>query len=125
MAEDAATKDDRPGRPPFTPGTPKEYDAVIADPESHTVVFENDKVRVVKVTIEPGVLESMHTHEWPSVFIISSFPNINYYLEDGTCIPRTGARREGVPAWIEPEGIHAVENVGDKPFEGIRIELKD
>ncbi|MDP6367720.1 MAG: hypothetical protein QF787_16530 [Nitrospinota bacterium] len=33
--------------------------------------------------------------------------------------------REGVPAWIDPEGIHAVENIGGRPFEGIRIELKD
>ncbi len=125
MADDSATKDDRPGRPPFIPGTPEEYDAVTADPGSHTVVFENEKVRVVRVNVEPGVRENMHTHKWHSVFIISAFPNINYYLEDGTCIPRSGARREGIPAWIEPEGIHAVENIDTRPFEGIRIELKD
>ena len=125
MAEDAATRDDRPGRPPFIPGTPEKFDAVTAAPENHEVVFENDKVRVVKVVVRPGELENMHTHRWPSVFLVSSFPDLNYFTEDGTSTPRTGGRREGVPAWIEPEGIHAVENIDDRPFEGIRIELKE
>ena len=47
-----------------------------------------------------------------------SFPDVNYCNEMGEVFPRTGRRREGVPAWIEPEGIHAVENVGTRPFEG-------
>ncbi len=124
MTEDAATEDFRPERPSYIPGTPEEYDAVLAAPENHEVLIENDRVRVVKVTIEPGAIEKMHMHQWPSVFIITSFPNINYYLEDGTCIPRKGPRREGVPRWIEPEGVHAVENVDTRRFEGVRIELK-
>ena len=99
--------------------------AVIAAPEHHEVVFENDKVRVVNVLVKPGERENMHTHRWSSVFIINSFPEVNYYLEDGSSTPRTGGRREGVPHWIEPEGIHAVENIDTRPFEGVRIELKD
>jgi quercetin dioxygenase-like cupin family protein len=125
VGEESVTNDDRPGRPPFIPGTPEKYDAVIAAPENHEVVFENDKVRVVNVLVKPGERENMHTHSWPSVFLINSFPELNYYLEDGTSTPRTGRRREGVPAWIDPEGIHAVENIDTRPFEGVRIELKD
>ena len=34
MAEDGASKDDRPGRPPFIPGTPEKFDAVTAAPDT-------------------------------------------------------------------------------------------
>jgi hypothetical protein len=32
-----------------------ELDAVVAAPNSHRVVFENDQVRVLEVTLAPGV----------------------------------------------------------------------
>ena len=53
-----------PQRPPFIPGTPKELDSVIAAPENHAVVFENEKVRVLHVNIPPGVIEKKtYAHE--------------------------------------------------------------
>ncbi|MEK6711931.1 MAG: hypothetical protein AABZ64_15285 [Nitrospinota bacterium] len=126
MAVDApATKDDRIGRPPFIPGTPEALDAVIAAPGNHEVLIENGRVRVVRVTIQPGELEKMHTHKWPSVFIITRLPKIVYYTEKMEAVPPSGTRREGVPMWIEPEGVHAVENVDTRMFEGIRVELKE
>lgn len=30
------------------------YDAVVAAPDNHKVVFENERVRVLEVTIKPG-----------------------------------------------------------------------
>ena len=38
------SSDHIPRRPPYIPGTPEELDSVIAAPENHTVVFENDRV---------------------------------------------------------------------------------
>ena len=66
-------------RPSYIPGTPEELDAVTAAPSNHEVLIENEKVRVVRVTIEPGQLEKMNTHKYHSVFIVSSHPEINYY----------------------------------------------
>ena len=37
-------------------------DAVIADPEHYTVVFENDRVRVIRITYGPGEKSVMHGH---------------------------------------------------------------
>ena len=123
-ANSPATRDDRIGRPPYIPGTPEELDAVAAAPDNHEVLIDNDRVRVVRVTIKPGELERMHTHKWPSVFIITSLPKIVYYTEKMQAVPPSGTRREGIPIFIEPEGVHAVENQDTRPFEGIRIELK-
>jgi len=124
MTEDPATRDDRPQRPPFIPGTPEALDAVAAAPKNHEILFENDRVRVVRVLVRPGEVEEKHTHKWPSVFTITSMPEIRYYNEKGELCPPSGTRREGVPFWIGSEGVHWVENVDARPLEGIRVELK-
>lgn len=112
-------------RPEYIPGTPEALDGVIAAPENHEVVFENERVRVLRVTIQPGELENQHTHKWESVFTIMSLPEITYYNEAGEVCATGRGRAEGVPFWLGREGMHAVENHGDKPLEAIRVELKD
>lgn len=70
-------------------------DAVIAAPHSHKVLFENEKVRVVEVVVQPGQKEPMHTHAWPSVMMVDSSTRIKYYDEQniGTEYPeREGAQ---------------------------------
>lgn len=62
---------------------PRELDAVIAAPDSHRLLFENDRVRVLEVVIEPGAREPEHTHRWPSVMIVERPARIRYY-EQGT-----------------------------------------
>ena len=47
-------------------------DAVIAAPSNHTIIFENERVRVLRVTIAPGATEPMHTHAWPSVMRVEA-----------------------------------------------------
>src|ERR1051326_6250169 len=49
---------------------PNGYDAVQAAPKSHKVIFENEYVRVLEVTIPPAGLPIAHAqHRWPSVFL--------------------------------------------------------
>jgi hypothetical protein len=38
------------------------YDAIAAAPDHHRVVFENEKVRVLDVTIKTGEKEPFHFH---------------------------------------------------------------
>jgi len=106
-------------------------DAVIAAPSSHTIIFENDRVRVLRVTIAPGATEPMHTHAWPSVMRVEApqpLTYISYLLKDGrwaeakrTLLPmRTPPEAE----WMEPEGPHAVQNRGSSEYRALRIELK-
>ena len=42
-------------------------DAVIAAPKNHRVLFEDDHVRLLEVTVQPGETENMHVHQNPSV----------------------------------------------------------
>ncbi len=51
---------------------PDRFDALVAAPGNHRVLFENDQVRVLGVTVEPGQTEPPHHHPWPSVFHIDA-----------------------------------------------------
>jgi quercetin dioxygenase-like cupin family protein len=109
----------------YVPGTPEEIDAVIAAPDNHEVVFENEIVRVLRVIVRSGEVEKTHTHKWPSVFIITQRPRIKYFNEAGEEVELGPPLEEGNPFWIEPEGVHWVENLVHIDLKAIRVELKE
>jgi hypothetical protein len=41
---------------------PPRLDAVIAAPKNHRVLMEDETVRVLEVTVEPGEREALHHH---------------------------------------------------------------
>jgi hypothetical protein len=70
-------------------GFPDGFDAVQAAPNSHKVIFENEFVRVLEVTVPPpGTMEPMHHHRWPSFFLDwdtgGGRPHIRYHRPDGS-----------------------------------------
>lgn len=106
---------------------PPELDATRAAPASHRVLLENAAVRVIEVVIEPGTREPVHVHQWPSVMIIDEPAPIRYYGGDGALeyeSPPRMSLEPREPRWLEPEGPHSVENIGDRRYHALRIELK-
>lgn len=99
----------------------KQFDAVKVSSKTHKVLFENDKVRVLEVTIQPGEKEPIHTHPYKSITIIEKPSRVRYYDEDGNTLEEV--QLEGV-SWLEPMGLHAAENIGTSVFKGYRIEMK-
>lgn len=105
-----------------------ELDALIAAPDSHRLLFENDRVRVLEVVIAAGAREPEHTHRWPSVMIVDEPARIRYY-EHGvqtfeSPAPHTPSR--GYKAvWMDAEGPHSVENIDGSRYHALRIELRD
>jgi hypothetical protein len=106
---------------------PDSMDALTATPTSHRVLLENDRVRVLEVTIEPGKREAGHTHRLASVMIIDEPARIRYYAPGneplevgGSSGTATGPRVQ----WLDPEGPHAVQNIDQHRYHAIRIELK-
>jgi len=111
---------------------PASFDAVAAAPESHIVLMEDDKLRVLRVEVAPGHTEPIHDHRWPSVMYFEQpqpITYIAYKLVDGRPVE---VQRIDAPAFEhfktvrgEPEGLHAVKNRGAKPFIALRVEFKD
>ena len=112
---------------------PLSYDAVTAAPDNHRVVFENERVRVLEVTIKPGEKEPFHEHPVFSVMnIITGAPLriTQATLEDGKIVPgktiEVGKDNfQPPPLWMPPQGLHSAENVGTVVFFAYRIELKE
>jgi len=102
-------------------------DAVTAAPENHKVLYEDEIVRVISVSVPPGTQEKPHHHRWPSVFVIDRMVKLEDY--DG----RTGERIPlPVPEQFEPpltvkmlpQPAHFVRNIDTAAFHGTRIEFK-
>ena len=51
---------------------PDSMDSINAAPKNHKVLFENDHVRLLEVTVQPGETENMHGHKYPSVFMMDA-----------------------------------------------------
>jgi hypothetical protein len=107
---------------------PHELDALSAAADSHWLLLENDRVRVLEIAIEPGAREPEHTHRWPSVMIVDRAARIRYY-ENGVktfeSTPRSSSEKGPDVLWMDPEGPHAVENIDTRAYHALRIELKD
>ena len=115
----------RPGGRPWP--WPPAMDALLAAPGSHRLVLENDRVRVLEVVIEPGEREPEHTHQAPSVMIVDEPARIRYYQGDALVVesPALSRSASGVRVrWMEPEGPHSVENIDQRRYHAIRVELK-
>jgi|SRR5580704_1423613 quercetin dioxygenase-like cupin family protein len=96
-------------------------DPVSVDPKIASVVFENDRVRVLRVHTGPH--ERFETHSHPAVLVVSlTDSSRRAYLPDGT--HRDSNVALGDVHWREPS-THAVENLLDTPYENIEIEFKN
>ena len=48
---------------------PPELDALIAAPKHHTLILENDRMRLLDTVIPVGETVPVHTHRWPGVLV--------------------------------------------------------
>lgn len=119
-------------RPIVTPSASEwpwtgELDALIAAPDSHRLLFENDRVRVLEVLIEAGAREPEHTHRYPSVMIVDEPARIRYYEHGALTFesPAPDTPPQGPKAvWMDAEGPHSVENIDSTRYHALRIELR-
>ena len=65
---------------------PAELDAVVAAPDNHKILLENDRVRMLEVTLLPDTVEPLHSHQWPSVLYIMEAGDFTDSDMDGNVI---------------------------------------
>ena len=104
-----ATAISEPGRPsPDNPRVP---------------VLDNDRVRVYRVSLEPGQSTGMHTHFLPSLAVAITAADL-----EATSEGKASADRLTVPAgdvrWRGGALTHSIKNVGKTRYEGADIEIK-
>jgi quercetin dioxygenase-like cupin family protein len=95
-------------------------DPIKSNPKVYHLVFENDAVRVLHVTVAPGAKTVLHEHPDNAVVVLSD-SKMKFTGEDGTS--QEVERKAGEAMW-SPAGKHMGENTGTTPIEAIIVELK-
>jgi hypothetical protein len=107
---------------------PDSLDALVAAPEFHSLLLENDDVRVLETRIGPGETVPLHTHCWPSVLHILSAGHFVRRDDGGRVLTDTRATdmlpEPGTTLWVAPMPPHTVENVDRSEIRLLNVELK-
>jgi hypothetical protein len=101
-------------------GTIFGQDPIDTDGDKYTVLFENERLRVLDYHDLPG--EKTHQHHHPAfvLYAISAFQR-NIHLPDGSVIERNF--KAGDVIYSEAQ-THIGENIGTTPTHAIMVELK-
>ncbi|MCB0448235.1 MAG: hypothetical protein KDD03_12140 [Gelidibacter sp.] len=108
---------------------PAVFDAILAAPKNHKILLENEKTRVLEVTLLPGETENLHHHRWPSVLYIQEAGDFVDYDEEGNVIfdsrTLTEPLKFPLTMYKDSEAPHYVVNLSKtKPIRLIRVEMK-
>ena len=95
-------------------------DPVKVDPKHYKVEFENDQVRVLRISYGPHEKSIMHEHP-AGVAVLLTDNHVKMTLPGGKTKEEQG--KAGQAEWAAAEK-HQPENLGDKPFTLILVELK-
>lgn len=107
---------------------PDSLDALVAAPDHHRLLFENEHVRVLETIIPPGETTPVHTHRWPAVFDIKSWSDFvrrdgeGNIMVDSRTVESSAA--PGSYLWSGALPPHTLENVGRQEIRLVSIEVK-
>lgn len=93
---------------PGAPAPASKLDPVVVDAKHYKVIFENDRVRILRVHYDAHDKGELHEHRLNRVVL---------YLND-----QTGAKTDDVR--MAGPITHTEQNVGDQPADRIAVELK-
>ena len=84
--------------------------------------FENERVRVLRRTLQPGESSGMHTHAADAVAVAMTAGRLTLRGPGGES--RTVALSEGAVNWVTAGATHDLVNDGAAPLELVDVELK-
>jgi hypothetical protein len=108
---------------------PDSLDAMIAAPQYHKLLLENERVRVLDTVIPVGDIVPVHTHRWPALYYTIAAGDFirrdgdGKVLFDSRTVP--GMLSTSAATFIECLPPHSVENVSPSEIYLISVEIKD
>ncbi|MFY9675083.1 MAG: hypothetical protein WAK13_11555 [Terriglobales bacterium] len=107
---------------------PDSLDALVAAPKHHTLLLEDERVRVLLTTIPPNDIVPLHTHRSGGVAYVQSFSQFIRRDEQGNVLfdSRLAGEAPAVPCaqWMPPLPPHTVENLGPLEISILIVEIK-
>jgi hypothetical protein len=95
-------------------------DAVTVSPTLYTTKLDNDRVRVLEYTLQPGQTETMHSH---GTFLVRFLGDAQIRATPAGGAPTESVVKRGDVGWRDPMA-HSVENIGKTPVEAFIVEVK-
>ena len=95
-------------------------DPLKVGPNIYKLVFENERVRVMEVTFQPGDKIATHSHPDHIAYMLSG-GTLKLSYPDGSTKEISGEK--GQVFWIKAE-THAAENTSPKKVKLLVVELK-
>jgi quercetin dioxygenase-like cupin family protein len=95
-------------------------DPVEASPRNYRLLFENDRVRVLEMTLKAGEIDESHSHPSETVYFVTG-SKVKVHLPEGE--PMEAVFPDGGVMWHEA-WTHRVENVGSSDLRAIIVENK-
>ncbi len=95
-------------------------DPVVSNPDAYSVIFENDRVRVLEYRDRPGHLTTPHSHPDSVMYTLSSFRRRLHAGDEHRDVEMSAGRA----GWL-PAQEHAGENIGDTETHVLFVELKE
>lgn len=101
-------------------GSAVAQDPTKVEPKHYRLLFENDRVQVVRVHYGPHESSEMHDHPGGVVVIVKG-GHLRFTDQNGK-VTETYAKA-GEARWFPPFK-HKVENVGDEPYDAVYVGIK-
>ena len=95
-------------------------DTLKVNPDSVTLKFENDRVRVLETVLKPGVKDNEHSHPNYVTYVVSG----GKFRVHTKGVPAIGQFKTGEVLFREAQ-THWAENIGKTTIRLIMFELKD
>ena len=86
------------------------------------VLFENDRVKIWTLIVEPGQTSAWHLHQRDYITVTAEGDHIYLEHEDGSTEP--SAHQPGRWKWHGEHDVHRVVNDGKTRYSNILVELK-
>jgi hypothetical protein len=105
-----------------------ELDALIAAPQHHKLLFENEFVRVLDANIPAGEKTNLHEHRYSASMYFISWSDFIRYDADGNVMLDSRSLEKihfpGTVIWSDPLAAHVLKNVGENNLHVICVEIK-
>jgi mannose-6-phosphate isomerase-like protein (cupin superfamily) len=97
-------------------------DWIKVAPEGKEIKADNDFVRTIVVTLNPGDKEAQHTHPAHVYYVLTGGKARVHYIDGKEEVVEITA---GTCGYSDPERPHTLENVGENAFKFLVVELKE
>ena len=90
------------------------------------LLFENDRVRVWDLCLQPGEGTGLHRHENDYLYVVIGDGVLQRVDPDGTKV-EPKQMRDGAVVFraVDDDCVHEAVNAGETPWRNIVVELKD